>query len=87
MNSEPSSHQNPFSDSATFTEEDTQAVLESTLPVGANASLTLDAHGIIVTGWHPAVHEKRRELTTVTDDGFDDEDRTLLCGLIASQLD
>lgn len=50
MNLDPSSYQNPFSDFALSSREDHEAALESTLPVGPDASLTFDARGIIVAG-------------------------------------
>lgn len=48
MSSYPSSHTDPFSDNAAIAEEDRDTILESTLRVGANASLTLGADGVIV---------------------------------------
>lgn len=42
----------PFSDTAALSDidHDTNNILESTLPVGKDASLTLTADGVIVTG-------------------------------------
>lgn len=48
MSPQPSGHSDPFSDIAAIPEDDRDTILESTLHVGANASLTLGADGVIV---------------------------------------
>ncbi|KAK5946993.1 sphinganine kinase lcb4 [Knufia obscura] len=48
MSSHLSSHTDPFSDTAAIPEGDRDTILESTLHVGANASLTLGADRVIV---------------------------------------
>lgn len=40
----------PFSDTAASSDTDHDNILESTLPVGKDASLTLTADGVIITG-------------------------------------
>jgi hypothetical protein len=41
---------NPFSDTAAILDPNHENILESTLPVGKDASLTLSADGVIITG-------------------------------------
>ena len=43
-------HTDPFSDHAAVSEGDHETILDSTLPVGADASLTLAADGVIIAG-------------------------------------
>lgn len=52
MTSRPSTVTNPFSDTAAILETNRDNILESTLPVGKDASLTLSADGVIITGQH-----------------------------------
>lgn len=45
-----STRTDPFSDAAALSEGSHDNILESTLPVGSDASLTLGADGLIVAG-------------------------------------
>lgn len=53
MTSRPSAVTNPFSDTAAILDQNHENILESTLPVGKDASLTLSADGVIITGQQP----------------------------------
>lgn len=50
LSSQCGGHTDPFTDAAALSEGDHDNILESTLPVGDDASLTLSADGVIVTG-------------------------------------
>ncbi|KAK5073979.1 sphinganine kinase lcb4 [Lithohypha guttulata] len=70
LSSQCGGHTDPFTDAAALSEGDHDNILESTLPVGDDASLTLSADGVIVTddgfndseprlcGFFPTTHAK-----------------------------